>query len=116
MQPERLDERSEPRLLERQDALGPQLVRERGSPVAVCRVIGLVLTSRVVEEAEAEHEGWVDTVLLGPERVTGRRDAPPVRLAVPGGVASPRAWQHGLHEPGQRPRFHSLTIAHCAEV
>ena len=116
MQPERLDERREPRLLERQDALGSQLVRERGSAVAVFRVVGLVLASRVVEEAEAEDERRVDTVVLGPERVTGRSDAPPVRLAVPGRVAPPRAWQHGLHERGQRPRFHSVTIAHCAEV
>ena len=59
-------------------------------PVARAPGHRLVLTPRVVEQPEAEHEGGVDAVVRRRQRETGRRDAPPVHLAVPGRVAPPR--------------------------
>ena len=109
-------ERLELRVVEHEQPLGAELLRERRGARAVTGVVRLVLAPGVVEEPEAEDDDGVRPVEGRAELETGRGHAAPVRLAVPGRVPPPRPRQHGRDERRQRPRFHPVTIAHWAEV
>ena len=106
----------EPSVVEDEHALFAQLLRERRRASAVLGIERVGAASRVVEQPEAEDDRPIDVAEPGCEREAGRGDAAPVVVAVQGRVVTPRAREHGIDEVGQRPGFHSVTIARWAAV
>ena len=95
---DRVAEELEPRAAQSEDSGVGQLAGVGDRARAVTRVDVLVLASRVVQEAEQQHQLAIAAADTVRERETGCRDASPVLVAVHRGAPPPCAREHGVDD------------------